>query len=351
MLDITIISYIGITQAVFSILFSLSKMKKQVQDWLFIFCICVLTMPLCYVLIGGSEFQHIVSMYYYAISIFFFGPLLYIYSRLMVSKRPVFKKNDALHILAAMCAVLAALTCFKIVSFLTMLSLVSYSIAISWMLHRHRKNSKHYASCAGYTRLCMWLKGVAMIYGLLFVCAFSVIGKGKPRVIFQLSFSSFIILFSFIYLKLEALYVGAHLIKHSHERNEPLIRYQRSGLKSEDMGDYLQKIETYMQSEKPYYDNQLNVHNIASKLNIPRHYITQVINEKLHKNFYMYVNEYRIREFKSLLESKNYQEYSLLRLAYHVGFNSKSSFNNIFKKYTGMTPSRYRDSIKKCFDS
>ena len=62
-----------------------------------------------------------------------------------------------------------------------------------------------------------------------------------------------------------------------------------------------------------------------------------IINENLYKNFFDFINTYRIEEMKKQLQGES--KYTILGIAYESGFNSKSSFNRIFKKYTGQTPS------------
>jgi AraC-like DNA-binding protein len=99
-----------------------------------------------------------------------------------------------------------------------------------------------------------------------------------------------------------------------------------------------------MQEEKPYLDVDLSIQDVSSELGISRHYLTQVINGLLGKNFYTFINEYRVEVVKKLLVSDEYSKYTLTSIAYEAGFNSKSSFNSIFKKATGMTPSQFREA-------
>ena len=100
----------------------------------------------------------------------------------------------------------------------------------------------------------------------------------------------------------------------------------------------------YMEEEKPYLDVDLTIHDVSTELTIPRHYLTQVINEMLGKNFYTFINEYRIEEVKKLLVSDKFSKYTLTSIAFEAGFNSKSSFNSIFKSTTGMTPTEFKDA-------
>jgi AraC-like DNA-binding protein len=120
------------------------------------------------------------------------------------------------------------------------------------------------------------------------------------------------------------------------------IKYEKSGLKNDDAQKHLERLVNYVEYEKPFLNGDLTIQDLSDKLDIPKHHLTQIINEKLKKNFYTFINEYRVKHFKSLLHNSSFQNYTLLALAYESGFNSKSSFNVIFKKITGLTPSQFK---------
>ena len=77
-------------------------------------------------------------------------------------------------------------------------------------------------------------------------------------------------------------------------------------------------------------------------LSVPQHHLSQILNEKLNQNFFDFVNNYRIQEAKKLLVSPDGGLLTILAIAEEVGFNSKSAFNNAFKKVTNTTPSEFR---------
>ena len=97
-----------------------------------------------------------------------------------------------------------------------------------------------------------------------------------------------------------------------------------------------------MQTEKLYLNPQLSLNDFSQITNIPSHHITQTLNEFCKQNFHDFVNYYRVQEFKVQLFLPKNESFSLLGIAYDCGFNSKSSFNRIFKKITSQTPSEYK---------
>jgi len=101
-----------------------------------------------------------------------------------------------------------------------------------------------------------------------------------------------------------------------------------------------------METEKPYLEPRITIAELAQRMDIPVNYLSQVINEQLDQNFFDFINTYRVAEFKRLLAEPDFQHYTLLSLAYEAGFNSKSTFNAIFKKITGRTPSDYARELQ-----
>ncbi|MDR2389104.1 MAG: helix-turn-helix domain-containing protein [Tannerellaceae bacterium] len=124
--------------------------------------------------------------------------------------------------------------------------------------------------------------------------------------------------------------------------------YLNYGLKKKDALALAERLKEYMDKEKPYINADLDLRDLAALLNVYPHYVTQVLNTLFNQNFYEFVNTYRVNEAKKHLEkSRRVNKISILSIAYDCGFNSKSSFNRIFKRKTGMTPSEFRNHHKE----
>lgn len=102
------------------------------------------------------------------------------------------------------------------------------------------------------------------------------------------------------------------------------------------------KLEEIMSRQQPYLDSELNLIRLSELLSISTHHLSYVINTGFKKNFFQYVNEYRIEYAKKLLKDSQ-SKLSILGIAYESGFNSKTSFNTTFKKLTDQTPSEYKN--------
>lgn len=158
----------------------------------------------------------------------------------------------------------------------------------------------------------------------------------------MLSLSAFIILIGYFGLK----QVGVFISYTDEESTDIIIETENtySKLKDDDLEQCFCKIDDYFKNERPYLDPDLTLPKLAKSLNVPHHHLSQVINEVYGQNFYDFINKYRVEEVKNKIVDPKFHHYSLLGIAFESGFNSKSAFNRVFKKFTRKTPSEFRDS-------
>jgi tetratricopeptide (TPR) repeat protein len=107
----------------------------------------------------------------------------------------------------------------------------------------------------------------------------------------------------------------------------------------------LRELETYLKKEKPYLSPEFQLNDCAKTLETNSKYLSQTINEVFKVNFNNFINEFRIREARMLLSNEKGKHYTIEAIANDVGFNSKSTFNSAFKKFTGVTPSYYQANL------
>jgi AraC-like DNA-binding protein len=123
------------------------------------------------------------------------------------------------------------------------------------------------------------------------------------------------------------------------------IKYEKSGLQKEAAEKIHSDLHRIMQEKKLYRNEELSLAELARHLDVHPNNLSQVINSYENKTFYDYINSLRIEEFKKLLALPENRNYTLLALAFDCGFNSKTSFNRNFKKFTGLSPSAYLKEI------
>ncbi|SDS21484.1 AraC-type DNA-binding protein [Formosa sp. Hel1_31_208] len=103
----------------------------------------------------------------------------------------------------------------------------------------------------------------------------------------------------------------------------------------------LESVTQLMEIEKAYLNPELNLSDLAKMAKLTRGQLSEVINSGFGKNFNDFVNEYRVEACKTMLKADKHQQLSLLGIAQECGFNSKATFNRVFKKLTNSSPTEY----------
>ncbi len=108
---------------------------------------------------------------------------------------------------------------------------------------------------------------------------------------------------------------------------------------------YIKLIKLF-EEEHIYKRPELSLTILSETLNISKSYLSAIINQTTDKNFYEFVNKYRVDYLISLFEENKTENYTILSLAFDAGFNSKSTFQAAFKKITTQTPTQYIKQLK-----
>jgi AraC-like DNA-binding protein len=360
--------YIGISQSFFAgLLISTKKpfttANRLMATWMFMICI-----EMIFALINSN----VIEMYSFQFITFTYGPLLYLYVRFMTDPGRKFNWLALLHFIPFVVFLIVSvifrsehlvrdLRSFfipdKLISLRIVygicffLSITGYSALAFIEIRRHQKNLHNLVSYTSKVITLNWLKIISIsfyaAYFILFILGgLNMIGNYIPFDPYFIIFG-FIAIFSFVFsfygIKQPVIF-GDQVKVEDDEKREP-EKYSRSGLREEQADEYLKSLLSYMEQNKSYLDRDLNIHDLSSQTSIPRHYITQVLNEKYGRNFFTFINEYRVKEVLERFSDPRFDHYTILAIAYDAGFNSKTTFNAIFKTQTGQTPSAYREKL------
>lgn len=119
-------------------------------------------------------------------------------------------------------------------------------------------------------------------------------------------------------------------------------KYQKSSLTTAQKKSLHQKLSQLMMEERLYLQENLRLKEVAQKMAIGENELSQLVNEQEKVSFNDFVNQYRIKAAQKLLLSDQYQKTTIEAIGYDVGFGTRASFYNAFKKMTGLTPNEYR---------
>lgn len=122
-------------------------------------------------------------------------------------------------------------------------------------------------------------------------------------------------------------------------------KYKTNRMTEEECKELHKKLVTYVEKEKPYINPDLKMGDLASALDTSSHSLSYLLNQYLNQSYYDFINEYRVTQFKKMVEDSHYSRYTLTALAELCGFSSRASFFRSFKKSTGVTPNEYIRSI------
>ncbi|HOP05123.1 MAG TPA: AraC family transcriptional regulator [Tenuifilaceae bacterium] len=351
------IYYIGIVQAWFAALLLFRKPNKGTPDKLLIVWLLIIGVEMLYSLLNLKYFTHLPDLIIIPLC---YGPFLLFYATSLISKQSDFEIKSYLHF--------APFVLFVIVSFfwatpididavnflkkgsLTLLavsnfalffgSMLFYWIKVFKLIRNHNKTLSDHFSYRSDSIKLTWLKTVALwILGgfigsavTFFIFFLQDIFPFNPIEIFHLG----LLIFTF-----SISYYGIH---------QPVI-YQRKPLKNtleksttsaESSNELGSRLKSVMLKSEPYLNNELTIQDLSDLLNESPSSISTYLNKELGVNFFNYINGFRVEKAKELLSNSRNKKETLLAIAFDSGFNSKSSFNLIFKRSTGMTPSEYR---------
>ncbi|MCE7991835.1 MAG: helix-turn-helix transcriptional regulator [Roseivirga sp.] len=123
-------------------------------------------------------------------------------------------------------------------------------------------------------------------------------------------------------------------------------KYYKSSIAKELKHSQVSKIKKSIEDEKVFLRPDFSLQLLAETCNLSTHHVSQILNEEMGCTFFELTNKYRIEEAKTLL-SKPEDHFKMEQLAYDLGYKSKSTFFNAFKRETNTTPSKYRQLVLK----
>ena len=128
-------------------------------------------------------------------------------------------------------------------------------------------------------------------------------------------------------------------------RQAQTLNFPETDLREEpqpELSVILSKLQHKMTEDHLYRNPDLSLSDLSRATGVSERAISQTLNNEVQKNYYRFINEYRVEEVKRRLMDPKVQHLKILSVAFDAGFNSKASFNRVFKLYTGLTPKQFR---------
>lgn len=352
-----ILSWVGCSGALFAALLMFTKPETSISDkiltgWLSLLAIEFLTSGIDYNIYGTPLLSS---------SFLLFNPAFFIYIRSLTNSNFRLKWMYLLH--------LAPFICFEATAYIlkepyilidffdpdsTLWFRYAFSVAslLSWilyntlsikMVHHHRMHLKNEFSTIDRHKKLGWLLFVIVSYNLyslvlVLIGILVILFNGHVQIPYLFNYSA---LLAMVYIL--GFYGIRQKMIYQTIYPEPLpVRNGKASATSHRNDQIREQLIHYFASEKPYLNADLSMQLLANHLKVPKHQLTEVLNQDLGKNFFQFVNEYRVAEVKKMLADPKLP-WSIEAIGYECGFNSKSTFFTVFKNLTGMTPMQFRE--------
>jgi AraC-like DNA-binding protein len=364
------------------LLFSRYLKKKNISD----FILAIILLIICYqqtcYTVGFMEWYNTfrnTKINYFLIPMgVALAPLIYFYVKAITTSNFKFNKKDWLHFILAISLIVFRFGIYfydslqagfndtqngilklsvdepivqPLLVFVSFAQMLLYLAFTFQLFYNYRKRIKEYFSNT-YKLELNWILSFLIAFTALFL--YSSLQDIVGSLILELSYTQRWWLN--IFMALVVLFVGikgyftdtTKLNKLSFSFSpDPESIPQTKETKNKVSKNDIEKVSNYMKLEKPYLNPDLNLSDLADLLQMNRAELSKIINSGFKKNFNDFINEYRVNTFKEKLASGLHKQLSLLGIAYDCGFNSKATFNRVFKKITQTSPSEFLNSQTK----
>lgn len=268
----------------------------------------------------------LINSQFYLMLLYMIAPSFYFYARPLLKADDEFKILHALHFLPVLLVKFFAFDLAFTLAFVVGSAYLAWLLKTIYALRTHKDQFKY--------------EIILLVVVFSIAIAISVIAVFKPfpaRAFYSLYASAIGL----------ALFIVALVVSYKPQLSESISQaahetYAVSTLSAINCDDILARLQTLMQQDKLYRQNNLDRFTLATELNLSVHQLSELMNSLLGVSFSTYLRQQRINEAKVLLKDR--KKISVLNIALQVGFSSQSNFYDAFKEIVGITPSKYRNS-------
>ncbi|RYE27252.1 MAG: AraC family transcriptional regulator [Sphingobacteriaceae bacterium] len=370
---LTCITCISFFQLALIAYFNPGKVNPVANNWFGLFSFCAGCMMLnVFIYQTGAEANYNKLIAFNELSRFLIAPALFLSVRHFTSPDKRLKAREYLHFIPFLLFLIYMLPYLIVTNYnlnnsnsylpgfikswwpFLLPAAVKFQLVFYWAmayynLKRHQKNIRLINGSTHGLDL-KWLQN--LLYGIALMLIISIAGS-----VFQAGWIAF---YSPVFYLAGVLITGYFLIAQKEvypfeqpelEEISEIILPDNAGTKmvrfpKEKLNQLKTQLGQLMTTNKPYLDNELSLPDLAKMMDISTHDLSFVLNEGFGMSFFKFVNSYRIAEVKQLMLSGQYRQLNMLGIAYNAGFNSKTTFNTVFKKETGLSPTQFIQTLK-----
>lgn len=356
-----IIAWVGFSQSLFAAILVMAKRKNSVSDkilsaWLWLLAIEFLTLALDYRVLGKPLLSG---------SFLLINPAFFLYVASLIKEDFRLRWTQLLHLAPFVFFETFAYVIYQhfsleayfsgesrhwyglLFSLATFLSWIFYNFSSIELVVKQRGRLFNEFSNIESNRSLGWLLFVVVFYNLycLVTVATAIVALTLkvnfllPHIVNYSFLLALVYALGFYGLRQQTVFIEPDPAGSADETHRQML------LSPERVQRIKEQLFEFFEKEQPYLNPELNMRMISEQLQVPKHQITMVLNAEIGKNFFQFVNEYRVGAVKIRLAQTG-NIYSIESIGYDCGFSSKSSFFTVFKKLTGQTPFHYKQSVQ-----
>lgn len=375
------ILYIGLAQSLFAAFALGTRRNVSLADKLLIGGLMVFAFKFI-ILIFHSRHQEFFDMQFsLGLIPLTFGPILYLYTSYLVAARTRFKFLDLLHFVPFVVITVLYFAFFQdevdfsdevflrqdeylwvriTFSLIFFASVIIYTVLTFVKLIVFRKNIEAQFSYRDNRVMLFWLNFIAVLFslsGLVVIVAGAYNAMMFKRMVDTSLLSHIgltVIAYSVSYFGLrQPVLFRADYTETEVDEDLPLItpkdveKEVKPRFSPEQAKQHTERLIIHMNEERPYLNPELTLGELSAQINLAKHELTELLNVHIGRNFFSFVNEFRLRAVIRRLKNPDYDHLTIIAIANDCGFNSKSTFNSLFKQFTGHTPSDYKKLLRE----
>lgn len=332
-----IVQLITFFQGVFliAVLFKNRSLHKSYSFWLLIGGI----VSIVFYVIGNSDFVFMHNAKWFLFDASLFITFLFLFIRCTISERTIFNKYDLLFFIPNIIYFIIEIAEINNPSpglIIEIPEITIHGIFIGYLLYsvyqiiksKKQRWMMYFVIAIALIMITSLIKEIATLFGIF------------PHGVRYNSYILIVVAFLFYFIAFKLNIASKEVL--------PIVsisKYKTSGLKSVSVSDIKIGLVNLMEQKQFYKNRKLSIHNIAEELDVPKQYVSEVLNLHLNTNFQDFINHYRIEAFVNCLKQEQYEHYTLIAIANEVGFNSKTTFNATFKRLKHITPLEFKKKL------
>ncbi len=375
------ILYIGLAQSLFAAFALSTRRLVSLPDKLLVGSLLLFAFKFI-ILIFHLEHQEFFDMQFsLGLIPLTFSPILYLYTYYLVSERKKFRALDLLHFLPFVLITLAYFIFFQDVvdfsdesflrqdpylwvrvtfSIVFLTSVIVYTVLTFAKLIVFRRNIETQFSYRDGRLQLFWVNFIAVLFtlsGLVVIVAGAYNAIMFKRVVntallSHIGLTSVAYAISYFGLRQPSLFRSEYASVEEAPKNKPIGKTEleskevKPRFADEEAKVLTERLIAHMSEERPYLNPELTLGELSAQINLAKHELTDLLNVNMGMNFFTFVNEFRLKAVIRRLANSDYDHLTIMAIANDCGFNSKSTFNSLFKQAYYHTPSDYKKMLR-----